>query len=105
MIPDQKTLSVCSLGELWLEGAEAGYDSNGWMGEGGWGWETDFFDKDIIDVLVSLIGPEVVWKIGVSVERTIYERWIALTWNAKFGLSDIVPIWVVLRSRRFTPQA
>ena len=27
MIPDQKTLSVCSLGELWLEGAEAGYDS------------------------------------------------------------------------------
>ena len=25
MIPDQKTLSVCSLGELWLEGAEAGY--------------------------------------------------------------------------------
>jgi len=25
---------VCSLGELWLEGAEAGYDSNGGMVKG-----------------------------------------------------------------------
>ena len=40
------------------------------MGEGGMRreWLGIFDDKQIIDVLVSLIGPEVVWKIGVSVE-------------------------------------
>ena len=78
---------MCLLCKRCPKCAEAAVDSDGKEGMGMRKGEISL-TKDIIDVLVSLIGPEVVWKIGVSVEWTMHERWIALIRNAKFW-----PFW------------